>query len=290
MPALTETQVATWVEDFMEAMQSPPDWKRLQEMMNKRCTVEMPGEPKCKKFEDWKKKSEAFLASFKNAKRVIPKGAKPIIVQSKKDEVEVIYPEQCSFTWTAGLADAYPNCTLASGDKSKIFIYNRVLLNAKGECNYFQPVFSSNDFKGADRAEDTDSLLDQIYQEFNAGNARFGDDMKVEFPVVGKMDKAGMFELFAKFGGCQRAMQKGCVPVNMSTGKDEVFEGIVPCVYSFKWSSALNDVFKLELADGADVVLSSYDCLKIKSGKVISFAPHFDPAANIKPAGKSGAA
>ena len=40
----------------------------------------------------------------------------------------------------------------------------------------------------------------------------------------------------------------------------------------------------------ADVVLSSYDCLKIKSGKVISFAPHFDPAANIKPAGKSGAA
>merc|ERR1712216_570015 len=94
---------------------------------------------------------------------------------------------------------AYPNCTLASGDKSKIFIYNRVLLNAKGECNYFQPVFSSNDFKGADRAEDTDSLLDQIYQEFNAGNARFADDMKVEFPVVGKTDKAGMFDLFSKF-------------------------------------------------------------------------------------------
>lgn len=80
-------------------------------------------------------------------KRSIPKGAKPIIVQSKKDEVEVIYPEQCMFTWTGGLADAYPNCTLASGDKSKIFIYNRVLLNAKGECNYYQPVFSSNDFK-----------------------------------------------------------------------------------------------------------------------------------------------
>ena len=29
MPALTEAQVATWVEDFMDAMQSPPDWKRL---------------------------------------------------------------------------------------------------------------------------------------------------------------------------------------------------------------------------------------------------------------------
>ena len=28
---------------------------------------------------------------------------------------------------------------------------------------------------------------------------------------------------------------------------------------------------------------------KIKAGKVISFAPHFAPAAHIKPAGKSGA-
>ena len=51
----------------------------------------------------------------------------------------------------------------------------------------------------------------------------------------------------------------------------------------------LNEAFKLELADGADVTLTSYDCLKIKAGKVISFAPHFDPAAHIKPAGKSGA-
>ena len=60
------------------------------------------------------------------------------------------------------------------------------------EVGAFQPVFSSNDFKGADRAEDTDSLLDQIYQEFNAGNARFADDMKVEFPVVGKTDKGAV--------------------------------------------------------------------------------------------------
>jgi hypothetical protein len=300
MPAMTEAQVSTWVTDFLDALSNPTggkkgdtggvDWKKLEDMMNKRCTVELPGEPKCKKFDDFKKKAEEFLASFKGAKRTVPKGAKPIIVQSKKDEVEVIFPEQCLFTWSTGLAEHYPNCTLASGDKAKIFIYNRVLLNGKGECSYYQPVFSNNDFKGADRAEDTDSLLDQIYEDFTPGNARFADDMKVEFPVVGKMEKAGMFDLFAQFKGLKRQMQAGCPPVNMSTGKDEVFEGIVPCVYSFKWSAALNDTFKLELADGADVVLTSYDCLKLKSGKVISFAPHFDPSVNIKPAGKSGAA
>lgn len=290
MPALTQAQVETWVEDFMEAMQSPPDWKKLQDMMNKRCTVEMPNEPKAKKFEDFKKKCEPFFASFKAAKRTIPKGAKPIIVNAKKDEVEVIYPEQCLFTWTAGLAENYPNCTLASGDKSKIFIYNRVLLNAKGECTYFQPVFSNNDFKGADRAEDTDSLLNQIYDNFTPANERFADDMKIEFPVVGKMEKAQMFDLLAKFQGCKRELMKGCPPVNMSTGKDEIFEGIVGVNYKFKWSASLNDSFKLELADGADVVLSSYDCIKIKGGKVITFAPHFDASTNIKPAGKSGAA
>jgi len=191
MPPLSQAQVETWVEDFMEvsspprpsfclmgsclrypavlllqfptalatlllnltlsslsqAMQSPPDWKKLQEMMNKRCTVEMPDEPKAKKFEDWKKKAEPFFASFKSAKRTMPKGTKPIIVQSKKDEVEVIYAEQCKFTWTKGLEESYPNCTIASGDKAKIFIYNRVLINGKGEGTWFQPVFSKNDFK-----------------------------------------------------------------------------------------------------------------------------------------------
>lgn len=289
MPALTEPAVQTWVEDYLEAVSAPPDWKRLQELFNKRCTVEMPGEPKAKKFEDWKKKAEPFLAGFKNAKRSIPKGAKPIVVQAKKEEVEVIFPEQCMFTWTKTLEEIYPNVSIASGEKTKIFIYNRLILNAKGECTYLQPVFSSNDYKGADRAEDTDSLLDQISAELKPENERLVDDMKIEFPVVGKMDKAAMFELLGKMSGLQRSMQKGCVPVNMSTGKDEVFEGIIPCVWSFKWSAPLNEAFKLELADGADVTLTSYDCLKIKAGKVISFAPHFDPAAHIKPAGKSGA-
>jgi len=69
MVPLSQAQVATWVEDFMEAMQSPCDWKKLQELMNKRCTVEMPDEPKCKKFEDWKKKAEPFFNSFKAAKK-----------------------------------------------------------------------------------------------------------------------------------------------------------------------------------------------------------------------------
>jgi len=109
MAPLSQAQVATWVEDFMEAMQSPCDWKKLQELMNKRCTVEMPDEPKCKKFDDWKKKAEPFFNSFKAAKRTMPKGTRPIIVQSKKDEVEVIYAEQLKFTWTKGLEDTYPN-------------------------------------------------------------------------------------------------------------------------------------------------------------------------------------
>ena len=68
---MTQTQVETWCDDFLEAMQSPPDWKRLQELFNKRCTVEMPGEPKAKKFEDWKKKAEPFLAGFKKVFYVI---------------------------------------------------------------------------------------------------------------------------------------------------------------------------------------------------------------------------
>jgi len=289
MAPLSQAQVDTWVEDFMEAMQAPCDWKKLQELMNKRCTVEMPDEPKCKKFEDWKKKAEPFFNAFKAAKRTMPKGTRPIIVQSKKDEVEVIYAEQVKFTWTKGLEETYPNCTIVSGDKAKIFIYNRVLINGKGEGTWFQPVFSKNDFKMVDREEDKDSLLDQIYEDFTATNERFADDMKVEFPVAGKMDKTQMFNLLSQFGDVTRSMMKGCPPVNMSTGKDEIFEGIVPAQYSFKWNTALNDTFKLELAHGADVVLSSYDCLKIQKGKVISFAPHFDAQVNIKPAGKSRA-
>ena len=286
----TEEQVKEWVDDYVDAMTAPTDWKKLEELMHKRCTVEMPDEPKCKKFDDFKKKNESFFASFKNAKRTVPKGIKPIIVAAKKDEVEVIFPEQCLFTWTKELSEGYQNCTRASGEKSKIFIYTRMIINSKKECSWLQTLFSKNDFKGADRSEDNDSLLHQIYEEFKATNDRFADDMQVEFPVAGKMDKAQMFELFSKFGDCKRQMMKGCPPVQMSTGKDDISECIVACTYSFKWNTALNDVFKLELADGADVVLSSYDCLKIKAGKVVTFAPHFDPSLNIKPAGKSGAA
>jgi hypothetical protein len=59
-------------------------WRFLEEW---RPTPSLPGEPKCKKFDDFKKKKKKFLASFKGAKRTVPKGAKPIIVQSKKDDV-----------------------------------------------------------------------------------------------------------------------------------------------------------------------------------------------------------
>jgi len=61
----------------------------------------------------------------------------------------------------------------------------------------------------------------------------------------------------------------------------------------------LNDTLMLELADGADLVLSSYDCrvvlsshdcLQIKQGTVIPFSPHVDVQVNIKPVGQSRAA
>ena len=66
--------------------------------------VEMPGEPKYKKFEDWQKKGTVYYNSFKGAKRTIPEGAAPIIMppSGKKDEYEVIVPEHTLFEWNSG--------------------------------------------------------------------------------------------------------------------------------------------------------------------------------------------
>eukprot|EP00960_Hanusia_phi_P043219 755938-Hanusia_phi.AAC.5 len=294
MAALTQAQVKSWVDDLLEGLASPVDWTKLQKLMSKRVTVEMPGEPKAKKFEDWKKKSEPFYDCFKNAKRTVPKNAQAIFVRSKKDEIEVICPEVCSFVWTSALQEMYPQVTLAPGDKSRIFGYLRFKLSGKSECSWFAPLFSPTDFKQESRADDDDSFLHKLYLQWNEGVEKIqdslGEEIKAEFPTVGKVDKSGMMEILALFKDCKRSFMPGCHPVMMAIGKDDTSEGIVPVIYTFKWSAALNDKFKLQLADNAEVELRSYDCVTVKNNKVISFAPHFDPETNIKPVGKSGGA
>ena len=66
---------------------------------------------------------------------------------------------------------------------------------------------------------------------------------------------------------------------------------IVPVIYEFTWNSALTETFKRHIPEGTKVQLQSYDCLQVDRtgivaadfGKIISFAPHFDPEVNINP-------
>merc|ERR1712216_598777 len=107
---LTSEQVNEWVCKFLVATSGgggatpATDWKTLQDLFSKRSSVEMPGEPKYKKFEDWQKKGTVYYNSFKGAKRTIPEGAAPIIMppSGKKDEYEVIVPEHTLFEWNSG--------------------------------------------------------------------------------------------------------------------------------------------------------------------------------------------
>jgi len=290
--AMSESDVKAWADEFLDAMSAPVDWTRLQNLMSKRCTVEMPNEPKCKKFEDFQKKNAEFLNWFKGSKRAVPKGANIIVVPAKKDEVDVIVPEQCKFTWTKDLGERYPNVNMASGDKAKVIIYNRLKLNAKKECTWFSPLFFHGDFKNQDRAEDDDTAVHKMYQALDAGTADelMGEEIKAEMPVAGKMNKEQLLQVFANFKECKRTVVPGLAPVSLPTGKDEIHEAIMPCAYQFKWAASLNELFKVEIADGSEVELRSYDQLTIKSGKLIGFQGFFDPATCIKPVKKSGAA
>ena len=105
---LSDAEIKGWLEEFMDAMSAPVDFGRLKNLMSKRVTVEMPGEPKCKKFEDFEKKCAPFFNSFKSSKRSIPKGASIISVPAKKDGGNMIVPEICHFNWTKELAETYP--------------------------------------------------------------------------------------------------------------------------------------------------------------------------------------
>jgi len=290
--AMSESDVKAWAEEFLDAMSAPVDWGRLKNLMSKRCTVEMPNEPKCKKFEDYEKKYAEFLGWFKGAKRSMPKGSNIMIVPAKKDELDVIVPELCKFNWTKELGEQYPNVNMASGEKAKIMIYNRFKLNGKKEATWYSPLFFHGDFKNQDRAEDDDTFAHKFYQAWNAGAHAdmMGDEVKAELPVAGKMNKEQMLQVYATFKECTRSTVPGLSPVLVPTGKDEVSEGVMPAVYKFKWAASLNDLFKVEIAEDADVELRSFDMLTVKAGKLIGFQAFFDPAACIKPIKKSGAA
>lgn len=286
MPAVAQAELQNWTEDFLDAMAAPSDWTKLKALMSKRVTVEMPNEPKIKKFEDWEKKCKDFWKNFKNAKRAIPKGVNMGVMPGKKDETEIVIPELVSFTYTKELQEMYPNVNLASGEKAKVFIYNKLTLNSKKEATDLKPIFTPTGFLNNDRNFDDDGFVDMLYKDWK--EEKLGEEVKCSFPGNPKMDKAGLLATLAKFKDCERTLVKGCPTVSMPTGKDDISECMAHVNYKVKWDASLNEMFKTELADGAEVEFKSFDTLKVKANKVIEFHMLFDPASSIKPAGKSG--
>lgn len=257
----------------------------------------MPGEPKLKKFEDWQKKATIYYNSFKNAKRTIPEGAEPIIVPGKKDTVQVIVPEQTLFEWNAGSTLAFAGTGITNTNKAKVPVYHRFTLSSKSECSWYSPVYAVSDFRLEDAAyEDDAKEVSKLYADWTEEHPLWAsEEVQVEWPVAGKMDKAGLFALLKNFGDCKRTRMENCSPVAMPLLADKngtvLYDCIVPIIYEFTWTSALTDAFKRDIPDGTRVQLRSYDCLKVDRtgivaadfGKVISFAPHFDPEVNITP-------
>lgn len=299
---MTQEAVQKWVDDFMTATSGggdpkcPTDWKKIQELMSKRCTVEMPGEPKYKKFEDWQKKASIYYNSFKAAKRTIPAGCLPIVMIGKKDDAEVIVPEETKFEWNSGSTLAFGNVALTTTTKAKVVLFHRFTISSKGECSWYSPLFAIPDFRKDELSyEDDAKEITKLYADWTEQHPLFAaEEIAVQWPVVGKMDKAGLFALLKHFGHCKRTVMEGCSPISMAFLPDKdgkvIHDCIVPVIYTFKWASALNEMFKIDIADGAAVELRSYDCMKVDRtgivaadfGKVISFAPHFDPAVHIK--------
>jgi len=287
---LSQPEVNAWVEDFLDALSAPCDFNRLKPLMSKRVTVDMPGEPKIKKFEDWEKKQKDFYNSFKSAKRTIVKGAAVIAVPAKKDEVDVIVPQQCNFAWTKELSERYPNVNLAAGEKAKIMAFDRVKLSTKSECSSYAPLFAPADFKNADRKDDEDSWGFKFLAALKAGDGSILDDAMVFVQGGNKSTKDAFLENEKKIVGVEYSMTTGLMPVIGQADKDNISEAIVPITRSFKWADAYTEMFPgCNFSAGADVRMVSYECLEVKGSKVIKAWSHCDPATCIKPAGKSGA-
>ena len=290
---LLQAQVQTWTEDFHDAIGTPADFTKLKTLMSKRVTVELPGEPKCKKFEDWEKKAKDNYGYYKGAKRTTPKGAPTIALAAKKDEVDCIAPQLCSFTWTKDLTELYPSVNLSSGEKAKIMIYDRFSLSNKGECSWYSPLFNPIDFKSADRADDDDTWTHSFYRALNENDMEklgrlLSDSLVVEYPGQPKMTKDQWLEFHRQFKEIKHDLF--LAPVVGAVDKENVSEGIAAVRRQFKWSASLNESFKVEFAEGAAVEIKAYDTFKVKEGKLVHFAPAFDPAVHIKPpAGGKGA-
>ena len=287
---LSQPEVNAWHEEFLEAYAAPVDFGRLKAIMSKRLTVELPLEPKIKKFEDFEKKQGSVLAAYKSAKRALPKGAPIIACAAKKDEVDVIAPQQCNFVWTKDLGEMYPNVNLGAGEKAKIFIFDRFKLSSKKECSNFAPIFSPADFKGQDRKDDEDGWGWKLLKAFQAGDvAEMLDDALVFTAPGGKGDKAAYLEAEKKLGDVTYNMMQGLSPVITMADKDGNSEAIVPVARTFKWADGMTEQFPgNDFAAGAEVRMVSYEELTVKAGKVTKIRSHMDPATCIKPAGKSG--
>mmetsp|Transcript_7864 Transcript_7864/g.23665 ORF Transcript_7864/g.23665 Transcript_7864/m.23665 type:complete len:296 (-) Transcript_7864:134-1021(-) len=292
MPPLTPAQVTSWIGDFHEACAAPTDWAKLKNLMSKRVTVEMPNEPKCKKFEDWEKKAKDVFAAYKSAKRTTPKGAPTVVLPAKKEEVDCITPQLCAFVWTKDLGEMYPSVNLSNGDKAKIIIYDRYTLSGKNECSWYSPLFNPIDFKAADRSDDDDSWIHTLYKAINEGDADklaakfLAENLVVEYPGLPKMNKDQWIELSKNFKG--QTHDLFLPPVLGAPDKDGIQEGVAAVTRKFKWSAALNEMFKVEFAEDAAVEIKAYDNLKVKDGKLLSLTPAFHPALNIKAAGGKG--
>jgi len=288
---LSQPEVNAWHEEFLEAYAAPVDFARLKGIMSKRLTVEMPLEPKIKKFEDFEKKQKDVLGAYKNAKRTLPKGAPIISCAAKKDEVDVVSPQLCQFVWTKELTEMYPNVNLGPGEKAKIMMFDRFKLSSKKECSNYSPVFSPADFKGQDRKDDEDGWGWKFLKALQAGEvADLIDDAAVFATAAGKATKDDFLASEKKFEGLSYAMINNLSPVITMPDKDGVSEAIIPLSRTFKWADSMTEAYPgNDFTAGAEVRMMSYEELTVKAGKVTKIHSYMDPATCIKPAGKSGA-
>mmetsp|Transcript_13615 Transcript_13615/g.26885 ORF Transcript_13615/g.26885 Transcript_13615/m.26885 type:complete len:290 (+) Transcript_13615:98-967(+) len=286
---LSQPEVNAWLEEFLECYAAPVDWARMKGIMSKRLSVEMPLEPKIKKFEDFEKKHKEVLAGYKSAKRTIPKGAPVITVPAKKDEVDVISPQQVAFTWTKELAEAYPNVNLGPGAKSKILFYDRFKLSAKKECTNYAPIFSPADFKDADRKDDEDAWGWKVLNALKDGTiASMLADDAVWTTGGAKSTKDAFLAAEAKLAPAY-SMTGTLQPVITMPDKDGMSEAIIPLTRTFKWADGMTEAYPgCDFAAGAEVRMVSYEELTVKAGVIQKLHSHMDPATCIKPAGKSG--
>lgn len=287
---LSQPEVNSWIEEFLDAMSAPADFERLKPLMSKRVSVHYPNEPTMKKFEDWEKKQKTFICSFKGAKRSIPKAGMAVTVAAKKDEVCVVFPEQILFTWTKELQEKFPNVNLGSGEKSKIQIFNTMKISSKKECSDYTPLFSTGDFKNVDRADDEDNWGFKFLNSLKEGSASLVSDECVFVSGGNKGTKDNFLEGEKALKDLQYSMTGTLQPVTGPADKDGNIDAIVPLTRTFKWADGLTERFPgCNFTAGAEVSMKSYEILTVKEGKVIKMSSHMDPATCIKPAGKSGA-